>query len=176
MALAAALQQADIPVGEVITSGTPATPSALSYAPFRRINHCISPGTPVYGDMTSLTHLPAEWGCRPAALVLADVCSRPLPTRVTVDAGHKAVSADMGVPTCAVVGHADWQPHKPSEEHLPIDLPAGTPLPEIGTQLYLLPRHICPTVNNFDAAAIIADGRVIAIEPVSARGHEVTHD
>jgi hypothetical protein len=43
----------------------------------------------------------------------------------TCDAGHKAVSADAGVPTGAVVGHTDWKPGKPSEEHLPIEIPEG---------------------------------------------------
>lgn len=172
MALVTALRVAGLPVDEVITSGTPATPHALSYRGFDTVLHRISPGTPVYGDLTSLAQLPAEWGYRPAALVLAAVCSRPLPTRITVDAGHKAVSADSGVPTCAVLGHSDWLPNKPSEEHLPIDLPSAAASPPLGTQLYLLPRHICPTVNAFDAAAIVVDGRILRLEDVTARGHE----
>lgn len=172
--LVRSLEAAGVPVAELITSGTPAAPHAISYPGFDRAGfvHRISPGTPVYGDLTSLAQLPAAWGYRPAALVLAAVVSRPRPGRVTCDAGHKAVGADAGVPTCAVLGHPDWEPAKPSEEHLPIDLPAGAEAPEIGAQLYLLPRHICPTINNFDAAAIVSGGRAAHLEAVTARGHE----
>jgi len=174
LAIVATLERGGIRVPEVITSGTPALAPALGYAPFRDASfiHRVSPGTTVYGDLTSLSELPPEWGYRPAALVLAAVVSRPRPNRITCDGGHKAVSADAGVPTCGVLGHSDWIPAKPSEEHLPIDLPAGTALPAIGEYVYLLPRHVCPTVNNFDAAAIVTDGRVARIEPVTARGHE----
>lgn len=175
LAIVAAVEAAGHPVREVITAGTPAMPHALSYAPFAAasFSHSISPGTIVYGDLSSLGQLPAEWGYRPAALVLAAVVSRPGPARITCDAGHKAVSADAGVPTCAVLGHPGWAPAGPSEEHLPIDLPAGVAAPAIGERLYLLPRHVCPTVNNFDDAALVAGGRLIGYEPVSARGHEL---
>ncbi|HEY0733615.1 MAG TPA: alanine racemase [Herpetosiphonaceae bacterium] len=168
------LEAAGVPVPEVITSGTPAAPHATSYRSFAEASfaHRISPGTPVYGDLTSLAQLPAAWGYRPAALVLATVVSRPRPGRITCDAGHQAVGADAGVPTCAVLGHPDWEPGRPSEEHLPIDLPTGAEAPAIGAQLYLLPRHICPTINNFDAAAIVAGGRAVRLEVVTARGHE----
>jgi D-serine deaminase-like pyridoxal phosphate-dependent protein len=172
--LVGSLEAAGVPVLEVITSGTPAAPHAISYPGFvgASFAHRISPGTPVYGDLTSLAQLPAAWGYRPAALVLTAVVSRPRPGRVTCDAGHKSVGADAGVPTCAVLGHPDWEPVRPSEEHLPIDLPPGAEAPEIGAQLYLLPRHICPTINNFDAAAIVSGGRAVRLEAVTARGHE----
>jgi hypothetical protein len=38
--------------------------------------------------------------------------------------------------------------------------------------LYLVPRHVCPTVNNFDHAVVISHGKLISIERVSARGRE----
>jgi D-serine deaminase-like pyridoxal phosphate-dependent protein len=169
-----ALQAAGLKVPEVITSGTPTAPFGYSYPGFREADfvHRISPGTVVYNDVSSLRQLP-DRGYRPAALVLSTVTSHPLPRQITCDAGHKSVSADAGVPTCAVIGYPDLQPLKPSEEHLPIETAAsGSPLPAIGTRLYLLPRHVCPTVNNFDHALMIVDGRVVAIEPVTARGHE----
>lgn len=175
LAIVAAVEAAGAPVPEVITSGTPALPHALSYAPLATAGfvHRVSPGTIVYGDLSSLNQLPAAWGYRPAALVLAAVVSRPRPGRVTCDAGHKVISADSGVPTCAVLGRPGWAPARPSEEHLPIDLSEGEAAPAVGAQLYLLPRHICPTVNNFDAAALVERGALAGIEPVSARGHEV---
>ena len=156
-------------VPELITSGTPAFPYAIDYPGFAGLNHRVSPGTVVYNDMTSLADLPG-FGYAPAALVIATVVSHPKPNRITCDAGHKSVSADAGVPTCAVLGRTDLTPDNPSEEHLPMNC-AGV-VPAIGERLYLLPRHVCPTVNNFDEALIVEDGRVSRIESVSARGHE----
>jgi len=34
------------------------------------------------------------------------------------------------------------------------------------------PRHVCPTVNNFDCALLVRDGEVKSVEKVSARGRE----
>ncbi len=167
-----AVQAAGCPLAEVITSGTPVAPYGHSYPGFQNANfiHRISPGTVIYNDTTSLTQL-AGFGYQPAAVVLTTVISHPLPEKITCDAGHKSVSADAGVPTCAVIGHPELMPSKPSEEHLPIEGPPGQ-LPAIGENLYLVPRHVCPSVNNFDEALMIVDGQVTGVERVHARGHE----
>lgn len=161
-------------VREVITSGTPTFPCSLSYGAFRGGNfvHRVSPGTVVYCDATSLEQLPAEYGYGAAALVVTRVVSRPRAGMITCDAGHKAVSADAGVPTCVVVGHPELTPLSPSEEHLPMAVAEGAASPQIGDALYLVPRHVCPTVNNFDHALLVRDGKVEAVENVSARGRE----
>jgi D-serine deaminase-like pyridoxal phosphate-dependent protein len=168
------LERSGISVAEVITAGTPTFPCSLSYERFRGGNfvHRVSPGTIVYCDATSLQELPAEYGYRAAALVLTRVVSRPHAGMVTCDAGHKAVSADAGVPTCVVVGHPELTPLSPSEEHLPMAVAEGAASPQIGDVLYLVPRHVCPTVNNFDCALLVRDGNVEAVERVSARGRE----
>src|SRR5437763_1041274 len=136
------LKTAHVNVGEVITSGTPAAPFAMSYNGFRGAHfvHRISPGTVVYNDMTSLEQLPG-FGYQAAAVVLSTVVSRPTECFITCDAGHKSVSADAGVPTCTVIGHPDWTPTKPSEEHLPLEVPPTTAA-SLGQKIYLLPRHV----------------------------------
>jgi D-serine deaminase-like pyridoxal phosphate-dependent protein len=91
---------------------------------------------------------------------------------ITCDAGHKTVSADAGVPTCVVLGHPELEPLTPSEEHLPMRVTGNGDVPGIGEVLYLVPRHVCPTVNNFDDALIVSAGKLIAVESVSARGRE----
>jgi D-serine deaminase-like pyridoxal phosphate-dependent protein len=168
-----ALEASGLNVGEVITSGTPAFPFALTYHGFRgrSFHHSISPGTVVFNDSTSLAQLPPEYGYVPAVLVLSTIVSEPAPGMITSDAGHKSVSADAGVPTCTVLGHPDWTGGKPSEEHLPIQITPGGPA-LMGSEIYLLPRHVCPTVNNFDQALFVKDGRVLTVEAVTARGHE----
>jgi D-serine deaminase-like pyridoxal phosphate-dependent protein len=168
-----ALRNAGIRLEEVITSGTPAAPFGYSFRPFAETSfvHRISPGTVVYNDMTSLEQLPG-YGYTPAVLVLSSVISQPLPDVITCDGGHKSVSADAGVPTCLVMDHPELTPLKPSEEHLPLRSADRGKQPAIGDKIYLLPRHVCPTVNNFDDALMIVDGRVTSIEKVTARGHE----
>ena len=168
------IERVGISVTEVITSGTPTFPCSLSYAGFRggRFRHRTSPGTVVYCDATSLAQLPKNCGFRPAVLVSTRVVSQPHPGVVTCDAGHKAVSADAGVPTCVVVGHPELMPLSPSEEHLPMSFEAGMSGPKLGQSLYLLPRHVCPTVNNFDDALLVRNGEIESVERVSARGRE----
>jgi D-serine deaminase-like pyridoxal phosphate-dependent protein len=171
--LIAYLKRSGIEVVEVITSGTPAMPHALNFAPFSagEFVHRVSPGTIVYNDRNSLRELP-EYGFQPAVLVLSTVVSRPRENRVTCDAGHKSVSADAGVPTCEVMGRPGLVGLKPSEEHLPIEVRSGE-TPSRGELLYLLPAHVCPTVNNFDEAILVRGGKVEEIVPVTARGHEM---
>lgn len=173
MAIVAALARAGIETPELITAGTPAFPCSLSYAAFAAgpFVHRVSPGTVVYGDTTSLKQLPPEYGYVPAAAVMTRVVSRPAPGIVTCDAGHKTVSADAGIPTCAVLGHPELEPLTPSEEHLPMKVTGGV-APVIGETLFVIPRHVCPTVNNFDEAVIVESGYALRVEAVSARGRE----
>jgi len=171
MNLVGGLETREIRVPEVVTAGTPTLPCSVAYQRFQNASfiHRVSPGTVVYNDATSLTQL-AALGYAPAALVLTRVVSHPHPGIVTCDAGHKAVSADAGVPTCVVAGHPELTPLSPSEEHLPLAVKEGSNAPNEGGVLYLLPRHVCPTVNNFDAALIVRNGAIESVEEVSARG------
>jgi D-serine deaminase-like pyridoxal phosphate-dependent protein len=168
------IESIGVRVPEVITAGTPTLPCSLSYEGFRSsgFTHRISPGTVIYSDASSLAQLPEEFGYRPAVLVLSRVVSHPRAGMVTCDAGHKAVSADAGVPTCVVVGHPELTALSPSEEHLPMQVEGSTTGPQVGAALYLLPRHVCPTVNNFDDALLVRSGKIESVEKVSARGRE----
>jgi D-serine deaminase-like pyridoxal phosphate-dependent protein len=172
--LVSELEPSGLRVPEVITAGTPTFPCSLSFAGFPNAQfiHRISSGTIVYCDATTFAQVPDLQGYRPAVLVLTRVVSHPRQNIVTCDAGHKAVSADAGVPTCVVVGHPELTPLSPSEEHLPLVVQEGAAAPKIGDPLFLLPRHVCPTVNNFDHALLARDGAIESMEQVSARGHE----
>jgi len=173
LGIVAACEAAGVRVAEVITAGTPALPCSLAFAGLRHGSfvHRVSPGTVLYSDATSVRQLPPDYGYMPAAVVATRVVSRPTAGIVTCDAGHKTVSADAGVPTCAVVGHPELEPLHPSEEHLPLRVTAGEG-PQVGAVLYLVPRHVCPTVNNFDYALIAEDGEIVSVERVTARGRE----
>jgi D-serine deaminase-like pyridoxal phosphate-dependent protein len=174
MVLVGALRSQHIPVPEIVTSGTPTFVTAIAFPAFEdpASLHRVSPGTLVYNDLTSLTQLPERSGYQAAAMVATTVISHPAPGLITCDAGHKTVSVDAGMPHCAVVGHPDLEPLKPSEEHLPIRVKPGAYRPGIGEVLRLIPRHVCPTVNNFDHALLVRHGRIDELVPVTARGRE----
>lgn len=175
MELVGHIWSSGLSVSEIVTAGTPTFPCSLSYQGFREggFTHRVSPGTIVYCDATSLAQLPMEYGYAPAVLVLSRVVSHPHTGIITCDAGHKAVSADAGVPTCVVVGHSELTPLSPSEEHLSLKSTDELRAPQVGEAVYLLPRHICPTVNNFDFALLVRDGQIVSVEKVSARGREL---
>jgi len=162
-------------VPEVITAGTPTFPCSLAFKGFRGggFIHRVSPGTVVYCDATSLAQLPSEYGL-PSGSAGLDTRSEPAARGDChpAIAGHKAVSADAGVPTCLVVGRRELTPLSPSEEHLPMALQEEATGPHVGEALHLLPRHVCPTVNNFDCALLVRNSEVKSVERVSARGRE----
>lgn len=172
--LAAAIENAGTKVGEVVTSGSLVFMFAIPYAPFTstRYIHRVSPGAAVYGDLTVLQQTPADSGYRPAAVVATRVVSHPRPNLLTCDAGLKAVAGFAGLPNCAVLGRPEFIPQRMSEEHLTLQSPAGSDLPEIGSILYLVPRHAGLTVNNFDEALVVTSTDDVAWERVTARGHE----
>jgi len=170
----AAMENKGIQIQEIITSGTPALPCSLSYSVLWNgsFTHQVSPGTVVYNDASSLDQLPSEYDLQPAVLVISRVISHPKAGVATCDAGHKSVAVDSGVPNTVVLGRPGLKALKPSEEHLPFEILNGESVPALGSILYLIPRHVCPTVNNFDSAAIIEHGSIISVDPVTARGHE----
>ena len=168
------LGAAGVRVGELVTSGTPNFMAALRHAPFRALpgtRHRVSPGTVIYHD-ARYGEVVDEIELRPAALVLARVVSHPAPGLATCDAGSKSLAAEAGDPCAVVLGHPDWVAQRPSEEHLPLRVPAGA-LPARGTALYLVPQHVCPTVNLAEQAVLVQAGRVVDVVAVSARAHDV---
>ena len=71
-----------------------------------------------------------------------------------------------------MLGHPEYVPQTPSEEHLPLYVGQGA-LPARGTLLQLVPRHVCPTINLAEQALLLERGRLHSIVPVSARAHEL---
>lgn len=164
---------AGLVVDELITSGTPALLHATRYAPLKDLNgtrHRVSPGTVVFHDQRSEEENP-ELLLSPAATVLTRVVSHPTQGIVTCDAGSKAVAAEAGDPIAVILGHPDWEALTPNEEHLPIRI-TGDP-PARGSELILIPRHICPTVNLAETAALFEGGRLKQLVSVAARAHEL---
>ena len=100
--------------------------------------------------------------------VYTTVISRPHSTRAVVDAGHKALPVDSGLPQ--VFGLEDVEYVRPSDEHGKLALHNPRIQLRIGDQLMLIPGHCDPTVNLFDWYVGIRGGRVETLWPITARG------
>ncbi len=105
---------------------------------------------------------------RHALFVLATVMSAPHPGLAVLDAGHKAVSIDSGMPT--VWGRPDIAFVSASDEHGKLVAGSETTMPKLGEKLRLVPGHCDPTVDRYDWYVGVRNGRVECLWPVAARG------
>lgn len=104
---------------------------------------------------------------RQSLFVLATVMSAGQPGRAVVDAGHKAVAVDSGLPL--VHGRPGVTYVGASDEHGTLALAPGERL-HWGERLRLVPGHCDPTVDRHDWYVGVRDGRVECLWPVAARG------
>ncbi|MGH7956982.1 MAG: alanine racemase, partial [Opitutaceae bacterium] len=166
-ALRAKLLRQGLPVPRVVCGGTPTFPLHA-----RREGIECSPGTCVLWDAGYATKLP-DLSFQHAAVLVSRVISRPTSNRLCLDLGHKAVASEMPhprvvfpvLPEARAVGH--------NEEHLVLETERAAEFP-VGTVLYGLPWHICPTVALHDRVQVVRDGRVSETWPVTARARRLT--
>jgi D-serine deaminase-like pyridoxal phosphate-dependent protein len=102
---------------------------------------------------------------RHALFVLAQVMSAPRADVAVLDAGHKAVPTDSGLPL--VHGHPGVAYTGASDEHGALK---GEGLPRLGEKVRLVPGHCDPTVDRYDWYVGVRKGRVECLWPVAARG------
>ncbi|MCB9713974.1 MAG: alanine racemase [Myxococcales bacterium] len=168
VALARALPFA---VEQIVSSGTHSYAHALEHAGLCEGPwvHQVSPGTLVLSDRRS-AEAARDLGLRQAAFVLSRVVARPGDDRITLDAGSKALAPDCPAPGCAVLGVPELEPLTASEEHRPMRVKAG-PRPARGELMWLVPDHVCTTVNLHAEALYLRGGEIVGSAPVRARGH-----
>ena len=105
---------------------------------------------------------------RHSLFVLATVMSAPRKGIAVVDAGHKAVAVDSGMPT--LWQRPDIRYVSASDEHGKLEVGSETAMPKLGEKLRLVPGHCDPTVDKFDWYVGVRNGRVECLWPVAARG------
>jgi D-serine deaminase-like pyridoxal phosphate-dependent protein len=105
---------------------------------------------------------------RHALFVLATVMSAPHAGLAVLDAGHKAVPIDSGMPT--VWQKPDIRYVSASDEHGKLLVTPETTMPKLGEKLRLVPGHCDPTVDRYDWYVGVRRGRVESLWPVAARG------
>jgi D-serine deaminase-like pyridoxal phosphate-dependent protein len=166
-AMREALASAGLAVPSVVAGGTPTFPFHAA----REGVEC-SPGTTVFWDAgyaTTLPDLPFE----PAIVLLTRVVSRPTPDRLCLDLGHKAVASENPHPRVTLFGLEDATAVGHSEEHLVLETARAGDFP-VGTALYGVPWHVCPTVALHDRAVVVRDGRAAERWDVVARARTLT--
>src|SRR5438128_12075995 len=107
------------------------------------------PGTYIYGDANPVT-LRSQHLEDCALGLVTTVVSTPALNRVVVDAGSKAVSADLRVAGLdgygIVLGHAHLAVARLSEEHAVLSAEDRVEL-SIGDRIIIVPTHACTVTN-----------------------------
>lgn len=100
--------------------------------------------------------------------VLASVMSTTKQGLAVLDAGHKAIAIERGMPK--VWQQPAWRIISAADEHARLEYSLGLPKPTLGEKLRLIPRHCDPTVDRFDWYVGVRAGRVECVWPITARG------
>jgi D-serine deaminase-like pyridoxal phosphate-dependent protein len=167
VASAALIREAGIEVRELSVGSTPTAAHVEVAGGITEMR----PGTYVYGDANQVAlGSQALEDC--ALVVVATVVSRPARDRAVIDAGSKALSADLRVSGLAgygfVLGHPAVKLDRLSEEH-GVLVSDGAIDVRAGDRVAILPAHACTTVN-LHPALLVVHGSDSRWEPVDARG------
>ena len=152
----------EIPV--LIMGGTP------TFACYRETEGVfLSPGTFFINDYGYGSKFP-DLPFTPGAAILSRVISHPKEGYFTIDTGAKAIATDPA--ERGII--ADFPQAKPilqSEEHWvwQFDNP-----PPIGTIVYVIPTHICPTSALYPGVPVVSGGRQVGYWEIGARNRKIT--
>jgi D-serine deaminase-like pyridoxal phosphate-dependent protein len=100
--------------------------------------------------------------------VLTTVTSRPLPTRIVVDAGKKAMSGDAAMP--APSGLPPMAGLKLSAEHTKIDLEHPSDVPKVGDKIEFIVGYSDTTVHLHEEIVGVRGDRIECVWRIAARG------
>jgi D-serine deaminase-like pyridoxal phosphate-dependent protein len=161
------LQADGAEVERIIAGGTISFPC---YA--RRQDVELSPGTFVFHD-AGYRDLYPDLPFEPAAVLFSRVISIPAQNRISIDAGSKAISTDPAGDPGTLLNIPGARSLKMSEEHWTFEVDDAAGLVP-GSPVFILPVHICPTVNLYDAVYTLdGDGKWGPLWRISARGHQL---
>lgn len=147
---------------ELVTGGSPSFGA-----------HCLhedrrcSPGTFVFWDHGYQQKYP-EYEFVYAAVVATRVISKLDDQTFCLDLGHKHVASEGAAPQIHLFGTPAYEQVIHSEEHLVLKFEEPMEL-EVGSMLYGVPRHICPSVALYDSASVISNHAVTDRWEVTAR-------
>ena len=161
------LVDSGVEVPLIVAGGTPTFPIHA-----KRPNVQCSPGTSVFWDLGYETLLP-DLDFLPAVLVLTRVISKPSARILCLDLGHKAIASEGPHPRVELLGLPDARATGHSEEHLTVETEHAGDY-RVGSPLYGIPWHICPTVALHQDAVVVRNGRAEEKWQVVARARMIT--
>ena len=159
---------------EIDTVSIGATPSVMNGSSFEGITE-LRLGTYIFFDVGQSNAIHDFSHC--AATVLASVISKPEGNRVVLDTGAKAlVSQNRPTGICATAGFGaikgaeDITIENLFDEHGILNSEKFKNLVSVGDKIEVIPSHVCPTVNLYDTAYLVSNGKVIRTLPIACRG------
>ncbi len=156
-----------IPPARVIAGGTPTFPIHASRGGVET-----SPGTTLlwdYGYSTSFSDMEFLH----SAVLFTRIISKPADDLICIDLGHKAVASEMPQPRIKLNEIENYEIISHNEEHMVIRSNETKRL-NVGSVLYGIPYHICPTVDRYDKVSVVRNGLVSEQWKVEARTRELT--
>ncbi len=151
----------------IVVGGTPSFPVHA-----KREGVQLSPGTCVLWDYGYNSILPEQkyvYG----ALILARVVSQLPNNMLCIDLGHKSIASENPFPRVKFLNLLKAKEVSQSEEHLVISVPDANKIP-VGTILYGVPIHICPTCALYERAFIVKNNLIVDEWRVIARNRKIT--
>jgi D-serine deaminase-like pyridoxal phosphate-dependent protein len=171
MAIRSNLQTENIPLEILVFGGTPSFPCYAQYPDI-----FLSPGTLFIHDYGSAKNF-SDLEYIPGGAVMSRVVSHPADGIFTLDVGSKAIAADpLGVRGIVAGYDDDIEPLFQSEEHWVFRMKNDNtrPIPPIGTVVYIIPTHICPTSALYPEILIVRAGNVADSWKVTARNRRIS--
>lgn len=156
----------------VVMGGTPTFPC---YA--KKEGVYLSPGTVFLSDYNYSRDY-QEMDFMPAGIIMTRVISRPTPSTFTLDLGYKGIAADPAGIRGVIVGMEDiTEPVAQSEEHWVFQAAPGheDAIPPVGTELYVMPSHICPSTALYPFVPVVEHGEITEQWEVAARNRKITY-
>lgn len=132
-------QQAGYGRPRLVAGGTPSSPMWLRHPEVE-----VGAGTVALWDFGQAENTPYV-ECQSAAVLLARVISRPADGLLCLDLGYKAVACESPQPRVRWFGLEQAAVVMQNEEHLVLRTELADQYP-VGTVVYGVPRHICPTI------------------------------
>lgn len=156
----------------MVMGGTPTFPCYAKYP-----DVYLAPGTVFLSDYNYSTSY-QDMGFIPAGIIMTRVISRPTPNTFTLDLGYKGIASDSEGIRGVIVGMEDIAaPLFQNEEHWVFQIASGheNEIPQVGSELFVIPAHICPSTALYPFVSVVEHGNVTGQWEVAARNRKITY-
>jgi D-serine deaminase-like pyridoxal phosphate-dependent protein len=152
---------------ELVVGGTP---SFLVHS--QNPSYVCSPGTFVFFDAGYAKLYPTN-SIEFAVEIVARIISKPSPTTICLDLGHKSVAPENPIQNrVRFIDYPAWNLISQSEEHGIVEVGTNEELP-IGQVIRMIPYHICPTVALHQSLQVIENETCTGVWEVKARNRKI---